>query len=36
MTEALEYHKVVPENEWVEARKALIKKEKEFTICATN
>jgi len=26
-----EYHKVVTENEWVESRRALLKKEKEFT-----
>ena len=32
MTESLEHHKIVPENEWVESRKALLKKEKEFTI----
>jgi predicted dithiol-disulfide oxidoreductase (DUF899 family) len=32
MTEPLEDHKIVPENEWVESRKALLKKEKEFTI----
>jgi predicted dithiol-disulfide oxidoreductase (DUF899 family) len=32
MTEPLKDHKIVPENEWVESRKALLKKEKEFTI----
>ena len=32
MTEPLKAHKVVPENEWVESRRALLKKEKEFTI----
>lgn len=32
MTEALEHHKIVSDNEWVEARKALLKKEKELTI----
>jgi predicted dithiol-disulfide oxidoreductase (DUF899 family) len=32
MTELLENHKIVPENEWVESRKALLKKEKEFTV----
>jgi predicted dithiol-disulfide oxidoreductase (DUF899 family) len=32
MTEPLKAHKIVPENEWVESRKALLKKEKEFTI----
>jgi predicted dithiol-disulfide oxidoreductase (DUF899 family) len=32
MTGALEDHKVVSRNEWVEARKMLLKKEKEFTI----
>jgi len=26
-----EYHKVVTENEWVESRRALLKKENEFT-----
>lgn len=26
-----EYHKVVTENEWVESRRTLLKKEKEFT-----
>ncbi len=31
MTEPLD-HKIVPENEWFESRKALLKKEKEFTI----
>ncbi len=31
MTEPL-VHKIVPENEWVESRKALLEKEKEFTI----
>jgi predicted dithiol-disulfide oxidoreductase (DUF899 family) len=32
MTEPLEDHKVVSKEEWVESRKALLKKEKEFTI----
>ncbi len=32
MTERLEDHKIVHENEWIESRKALLKKEKEFTI----
>ena len=32
MTEPLKDHKIVPENEWFESRKALLKKEKEFTI----
>lgn len=32
MTERLEDHKTVHENEWIESRKALLKKEKEFTI----
>jgi predicted dithiol-disulfide oxidoreductase (DUF899 family) len=32
MTESLVDHKIVSESEWVEARKALLKKEKEFTI----
>jgi predicted dithiol-disulfide oxidoreductase (DUF899 family) len=32
MAESLEAHKVVSEKEWVEARKALLKKEKEFTV----
>ena len=32
MTISLEGHKVVPENEWMEARKLLLKKEKEFTV----
>src|SRR5690349_8921037 len=32
MTKPLKAHKVVPENEWVESRRALLKKEKEFTI----
>jgi predicted dithiol-disulfide oxidoreductase (DUF899 family) len=31
MTEALKDHKIVSEEEWIEARKALLKKEKEFT-----
>jgi predicted dithiol-disulfide oxidoreductase (DUF899 family) len=31
MTESLEDHKIVSENEWIEARKALLEKEKEFT-----
>lgn len=31
MTESLEGHKVVSESEWIEARKSLLKKEKEFT-----
>jgi predicted dithiol-disulfide oxidoreductase (DUF899 family) len=32
MTGSLEDHKIVPENEWIEARKALLKKERELTI----
>jgi predicted dithiol-disulfide oxidoreductase (DUF899 family) len=32
MSESLEDHKVVSKNEWLEARKMLLKKEKEFTI----
>jgi predicted dithiol-disulfide oxidoreductase (DUF899 family) len=32
MTGSLEDHKIVSENEWTEARKALLKKEKELTI----
>src|SRR5213080_171793 len=32
MTGSLEHHKVVSRNEWLEARKMLLKKEKEFTI----
>ena len=32
MTEPLKAHKVVPENEWLESRRVLLKKEKEFTI----
>jgi predicted dithiol-disulfide oxidoreductase (DUF899 family) len=32
MTRSLDAHKVVSENEWIEARKLLLKKEKEFTI----
>jgi predicted dithiol-disulfide oxidoreductase (DUF899 family) len=31
MTDPLKDHKIVSEEEWVEARKALLKKEKEFT-----
>src|SRR5215510_16376386 len=31
MTDSLKDHKIVSEEEWVEARKALLKKEKEFT-----
>jgi predicted dithiol-disulfide oxidoreductase (DUF899 family) len=31
MTESLEDHKIVSENEWIEARKAMLEKEKEFT-----
>jgi predicted dithiol-disulfide oxidoreductase (DUF899 family) len=31
MTESLD-HRIVHENEWIESRKALLKKEKEFTI----
>jgi predicted dithiol-disulfide oxidoreductase (DUF899 family) len=31
MSEAIKGHKIVPENEWIEARTALLKKEKEFT-----
>ena len=32
MTGSLERHKVVSRNEWLKARKTLLKKEKEFTI----
>ena len=32
MTYILDNHKVVSESEWIEARKELLKKEKEFTI----
>ena len=32
MTESLEDHKIVSENEWIEARSALLQKEKEFTV----
>ncbi|HET7285452.1 MAG TPA: DUF899 family protein [Nitrososphaeraceae archaeon] len=32
MTGSLEHHEVVSRNEWLEARKMLLKKEKEFTI----
>jgi predicted dithiol-disulfide oxidoreductase (DUF899 family) len=32
MTDPLKDHKIVSEEEWVEARKALLKKEKEFTV----
>jgi len=32
MTRSLDTHKVVSENEWIEARKLLLKKEKEFTV----
>jgi predicted dithiol-disulfide oxidoreductase (DUF899 family) len=32
MTGSLEDHKIVSENEWIEARKSLLKKEKELTI----
>jgi hypothetical protein len=32
MTESLEGHKIVSESEWIEARKSLLKKEKEFTV----
>jgi len=32
MSESIKGHKIVPENEWIESRKALLKKEKEFTI----
>jgi predicted dithiol-disulfide oxidoreductase (DUF899 family) len=32
MSESLEDHKVVSKNEWLEARKMLLKREKEFTI----
>jgi len=32
MTEPLKDLKIVSENEWIESRKALLKKEKEFTI----
>lgn len=32
MTGSLEDHKIVSENEWIEARKALLEKEKELTI----
>ena len=31
MTDPLKDHKIVSEEEWVEARKGLLKKEKEFT-----
>ena len=31
MTGSLEHHKVVSRNEWLKARKTLLKKEKEFT-----
>lgn len=31
-TESIDHHKIVPENEWAESRKALLQKEKEFTI----
>jgi len=31
MSEPIKAHKIVSENEWIEARKALLKKEKEFT-----
>jgi predicted dithiol-disulfide oxidoreductase (DUF899 family) len=31
MTDPLKDHKIVSEEEWVEARRALLKKEKEFT-----
>jgi len=31
MSELIKGHKIVPENEWIEARKVLLKKEKEFT-----
>jgi len=32
MTYILDKHKVVSEREWIEARKELLKKEKEFTV----
>ena len=32
MTNSLEEHKIVSENDWVEARKSLLLKEKEFTV----
>jgi len=32
MIEPLKDHKIVSENEWIESHKALLKKEKEFTI----
>jgi len=32
MTKSLEGHKIVSENDWVEARKSLLIKEKEFTV----
>lgn len=32
MTRSLDAHKVVSEKEWIEARKLLLKKEKEFTV----
>jgi hypothetical protein len=35
MTEPLKDHKIVSENEWIESHKALLKKEKEFTILPT-
>jgi predicted dithiol-disulfide oxidoreductase (DUF899 family) len=31
MSELIKGHKIVPENEWIEARKVLLKKEKDFT-----
>jgi predicted dithiol-disulfide oxidoreductase (DUF899 family) len=31
MTDPIKKHKLVSEEEWVEARKSLLKKEKEFT-----
>lgn len=32
MSKTVKDHKIVPENEWVKSRKALLNKEKEFTI----
>ena len=32
MARSLDAHKVVSENDWIDARKLLLKKEKEFTI----
>jgi len=35
MTEPLKDHEIISENEWIESHKALLKKEKEFTILPT-